>query len=90
MTFEDHRAREHKRKPIAQTQWSAKKKACSLTKKPYTKRKAHTHGGKRTEAESRDRTYEALAGPTGKYYIHLYAGKNIEVVRHWIYCGLLL
>jgi len=51
------------RKTIAQTQWSAKKKARSLRKKTYTKRKAHTHGGKGAEAESQDRIYEDLTGP---------------------------
>ena len=51
------------RKTIAQTQWSAKKKARSLTEKTYAKRKAHTHGGKGAEAESQDRIYEDLTGP---------------------------
>jgi hypothetical protein len=51
------------RKTIAQTQWSAKKKARSLTKKTYTKRKAYTDGGKGAEAESQDRAYEDLTGP---------------------------
>ena len=51
------------RKTIAQTQWSAKKKARSLRKKTYAKRGAHTHGGKGAEAESQDRIYEDLTGP---------------------------
>ena len=51
------------RKTIAQTQWSAKKKARSPTKKTYAKRKAHTHGGKGAKAESQDRIYDDLTGP---------------------------
>jgi hypothetical protein len=35
-----------------------------LTKKTYTKRKAHTHGGKGAEAEGQDGTYEDLARGT--------------------------